>query len=127
MSSLRLVACCFPLAVLAGCGSGRLALPEGRGTPYSDYAPLFDTAVSECRRVRTLEALITLGGRGGGASLRGRVRVGLAAPGSVRLEGLAPFGAPTFYLVAAPGEATLWLTREGQVVTDASAADLLAS
>ena len=83
--------------------------------------------MSACRRVRTLEAEIWLRGRSGDGTLNGRVRAGLAAPGSVRLEGLAPFGAPGFYLVARPGEATLWLTREARVLTDVPAADMLES
>ena len=102
-------------------------MPEGPGTPFPDYAPLFETAVSECRRVRTLGAMIRLRGRSGGATFNSRVRAGLAAPGSVRLEGLAPFGVPGFYLVARPGEATLWLTREARVLRDVPAADLLES
>ena len=127
MTSRRFLSVCFLLPVLAGCASGRLSLPEGPGTPFPGYLAAFETAVSECRRVRTLEAVIALRGRGGGARLSGRVRAGLAAPGSVRLEGLAPFGAPGFYLVARPGEATLWLPREARVVTGVPAADLLES
>lgn len=115
------------LSLLVGCAPGRLSLPEGPGIPFPDYAPLFETAVSECRRVRFLDALVRLRGRSGGATLNGRVLVGLAAPGSVYLEWLAPFGAPGFYLAARPGEATLWLTREGRVVRDVPAADLLES
>ena len=71
--------------------------------------------------------MIALSGRGGGAGLRGRVRAGLAEPASMRLEGLAPFGAPVFYLVASPADATLWLTREARVVTGVPAPDLFAS
>ena len=127
MTSLHLRVLCSLLPFLVGCAASRLSLPEGPGTPFPDYAPLFETAVSECRRVRTLQAMIGLRGHGGGATFNGRVRAGLAAPGSVRLEGLAPFGAPGFYLVARPGEATLWLTREARVLRDVPAADMLAS
>jgi len=127
MTSVRLLSVSALLSVLTGCAVARLSLPEGPGTPFPDYAPLFETAVSECRRVRTLEAMIRLRGRSGGATLNGRVRAGLAAPGSVRLEGLAPFGAPGFYLVARPGEATLWLTREARVLRDVPAVDMLES
>ena len=127
MTSLRFLSIWSLLSLLAGCAAARLSLPAGPGTPFPDYRPLFETAVSECRHVRTLEAVIALRGRGGGASLNGRVRAGLAAPGSVRLEGLAPFGAPGFYLVARPGEATLWLTRAARVLTGVPAADILES
>ena len=71
--------------------------------------------------------MLRLRGRSGGATLNGRVRAALAHPGSVRLEGLAPFGAPGFYLVARPGEATLWLTREARVLRDVPAANMLES
>ena len=70
--------------------------------------------------------MLRLRGRGGGVSISGRVRAALAAPGSVRLEGLAPFGVG-FYLVARPGEATLLLVRESRVLTGVPAADMLES
>lgn len=126
-TSVRLFAVCTLVSLLAGCAAARLSLPEGPWAPFPDYAPLFETAVSECRRVRTLEAMIRLRGRSGGATLSGRVRAALAVPGSVRLEGMAPFGAPAFLLVARPGEATLWLPREGRVLRDVPAVDLLES
>ena len=127
MSGLRVLRICVVAALAAGCGSSRLVLPDGAGAPYPEYERLFGSVVSACRGVRSVEALIALSGRGGGASLRGRVRAGLAEPGSMRLEGLAPFGAPVFYLVASPAEATLWLTREARVVTDVPATELFAS
>ena len=129
MCPARLLVLCSLFAVLPGCATSvpRLSLPVGPGTPFPDYAPLFEAAVSECRGVRTLETLIRLRGRGGGVRLSGRVRAAMAAPGSLRLEGLAPFGAPGFYLVARPGEATLWLTRESRVLRDVPAADMLES
>ena len=127
MSSLRVLSICSAVALLAGCGSTRLVLPDGPGTPFPEFERLFGSVVSECRSVRSVETMIALSGRGGGTRLRGRIRAGLAAPGSMRLEGLAPFGAPVFYLVASPAGATLWLTREARVVTGVPAADLFAS
>ncbi len=127
MSGLRVLWICSAAAVAAGCASTRLVLPDGPGTPYPGFERLFGAVVSECRSVRSVETLIRLSGRGGGAALRGRVRAGLAEPASMRLEGLAPFGAPAFYLVASPREATLWLTREARVVTGVPAPELFAS
>lgn len=127
MTSLRVVPIAIALVALSGCASARLALPRGPGTPLPGFAPIFETAVAHCRSIRTVEAMIRLRGRGGGANLNGRVRAGLAAPASLRLEGLAPFGAPGFYFVARPGEALLWLTREGRVLTDVSPAAVLES
>lgn len=128
MSGLRVPWIGFAAALAAaGCGSARLVLPDGPGAPYPEFERVFDAVVAECRGVRSVETMIALSGRGGGVGLRGRVRAGLAAPGSMRLEGLAPFGAPVFYLVASPAEATLWLTREARVVTGVPAAELFAS
>ena len=125
IAPVRFLAVCSLLSLLAGCAAGRISLPEGPGTPFPDYAPLFETAVSECATNQTWDALIRLRGRSGGVRLNERVRAGLAAPGSVRLELLAPFGSPGFILVASPDEATLWLTREARVLSDVPAADML--
>jgi hypothetical protein len=127
MTLLRAVSLAIVPALLASCATPRPRLPDGPGTPLPDFTPLFETAVAECGQVQHLDALLRLRGRGGGARLntRVRVRVGLSAPGSARLEGLAPFGAPVFFLVARPGEATLWLTREKRVLRDVPAADML--
>jgi hypothetical protein len=116
-------------AVLAGCATTQLRLPDGPSTPLPDFRPLFDAAVADCGQVQHVDALIRLRGRGGGVGLNTRVRVraGLSAPGSVRLEGVAPFGGPVFVLVARPGESTLWLTREKRVVRDVLAGDMLES
>ena len=128
MKFILLSLLCVFLPLLAGCATGaRFSLPEGPWKPFPGFSALFEAAVFDCQRVRTLEAVIGLRGRSDGSRLNGRVRAGLAAPGSLRLEGLAPFGAPGFYLVARPGEAVLWLTREARVLTDVPAVDLLQS
>ena len=72
-----------------------------------------------------MELMIALSGQAGEANLRGRVRGALARPASLRLEGLAPFGAPRFILVAHPDAAVLVLPRARRVVSEASAAELL--
>ncbi|MBM61809.1 MAG: hypothetical protein CL484_02535 [Acidobacteria bacterium] len=113
--------------VAGACAPSRVILPQGSGIAYPAYASLFDTVVANCRRVRTFEAMIGIQGRGTQTNFSGRVRAGLAKPASIRLEGLAPFGTPGFYLVAAEEEATLWLTRQGRVVTDVPAVDILAA
>jgi hypothetical protein len=87
--------------------------------------PIFDQAVAGCSPVRTLEFLLSLSGQSGDTRLRGRVRVALAEPASARLEALAPFGQPLFYLVSTSDGTTLFLTREGRVVREGSAADVL--
>ncbi|HYS25703.1 MAG TPA: hypothetical protein VEP46_08885 [Vicinamibacterales bacterium] len=62
--------------------------------------------------MRTLTAEIGMSGRAGRQRLRGRVVAGFARPASMRLEGVAPFGAPAFILVARGENATLLLPRD---------------
>ncbi len=129
---MRRAACLVLLsACLAGCAtrSARLVLPTGAGRPLPDFAERFDAAVAPCQGLRTYEALIRLGGRGGGVELGGRIRAGLAAPGALRLEMLNPmgFGAPGFYFVARPDDAVLWLTREAQLLQGVPPAEIFAS
>ncbi len=65
-----------------------------------------------CTGVRTLTAEIGMSGRAGRQRLRGRVVAGFARPASMRLEAVAPFGAPAFILVARGENATLLLPRD---------------
>ena len=113
------------LLTSARCAPGRIALPMGLGQPFPDYASVFAEVTDECRRVRTLEAELRLTGHTGGSRLRGRVLAGLAAPESVRLVGVAPFGPPAFILVARPTHATLLLPRERRVLTGEPASAIL--
>lgn len=125
----QVLSVCLLPVLLAGCATSvpRVVLPVGPGGPLPDYASRFEAAVAACSDIRTYEALVRLGGRGGGADIGGRVRAGLAAPGSLRLELVAAFGAPRFYFVARPGEAALWLTREAQLLSGAPPAEIFAS
>ena len=118
-------ACCLLALVLGACTPPPIVLPQGAGTPLRDYEATFAAAVDPCRRVDTLEFLLALTGRAGDARLRGRVRGALARPAALRLEGLAPFGAPAFVLVASSGRALLLLPRERRAVTDATGRELL--
>ncbi|MGH9315228.1 MAG: hypothetical protein ACRD1S_18745, partial [Vicinamibacterales bacterium] len=67
-------------------------------------------------------AELALSGRAGRTKLRGRVLAGLERPDAVRLEGVAPFGAPAFIFVSEGGRATLLLPRDNRVLRDASPA-----
>ncbi len=78
-----------------------------------------------CRGVKTLTAELGLSGRAGRERLRGRVLAGFGAPDSMRLEGVAPFGAPAFILVARGGQATLLLPRANGVLRAARPDDIL--
>jgi hypothetical protein len=69
----------------------------------------------------------SLSGRAAGRRVRGRLQIGTDIAGRVRLEAVAPFGAPVFILAADTEAATLFLPRDGRVVRDATVADLLAA
>ena len=125
----------YPLLVLltagvsAGCAPGRRAieLPAGPGTALPDAAAIWDAAAAPCRAVRSMEFMLTIGGRAAGARLRRTRMRGAVEGGALRLEALAPFGAPVFILVAPAGDrgATLLLPRDQRVIADARPAELL--
>jgi len=111
--------------LIAGCAPAGITLPQGSSTPISAHEEILSAAVDQCRGVRNMELLLALSGHTGGRGLRGRIRAALSRPGSLRLEGVSPFGAPGFILTARASMATLVLPRDRRVVTDAPAADLL--
>jgi outer membrane lipoprotein-sorting protein len=110
---------------LSGCAPARITLPSDAGAPFPDYSQVFTELTTACRGVRTLTAELSLSGRAGDQKLRGRVLAGFERPASMRLEGVAPFGAPAFILVARGQAATLLLPRERHVVRDAAAEEIL--
>jgi hypothetical protein len=68
---------------------------------------------------------LSLSGRAGGERVRGRILTGLEAGGAVRLEAVAPFGAPFFVLAGRAERATLVLPRERRVLKDTVVAEVL--
>jgi len=120
---------CFLAIVLVvtGCTSRppSIQLPEGRGVWFPGHEAVLEAATDQCRRVHTMELMVALRGRMRDTQLRGRVRTALARPASLRLEGVSPFGAPQFILVAKPDNAMLILPRDRQIVTDTPADQLL--
>lgn len=121
-----LVACsAVALLVAAACAPKvNLALPAGAGTPLTDLAAAERTASTACATHPALTADLRLSGRIDGERVRGTLQVGVTGD-AMRLEGLAPFGAPVFVLAAQAGRATLLLPRESAVAHGDSAADLL--
>ena len=109
---------------LAACGTPRVTLPSGAGTPVPDFSSAYAGARTACDSVRSLQAELGLSGRAAGQRMRGRVLAGLI-PGALRLEGVAPFGAPVFILVADGERGTLLLSRERRVVSDAAPEEIL--
>ena len=106
------------LVIATACTPPRPTLPSGGGSPFAAFEGAYEEAVNGCRPARTVLAELGLSGRAGGTKLRGRINAGIAAPGEMRLEGVA-FGRPIFILAARGGQATLLLTRDDRVVRDA--------
>ncbi len=113
------------LAAGACAGTPAVRLPEGPWAPDEGAAAVFAEASTACRGIRTYTAELSVSGRAGGTRLRGRVLAGFERPGRLRLEGVAPFGAPVFVLASAGAGADLWLPRERRAVRGAAVADLL--
>jgi outer membrane lipoprotein-sorting protein len=111
--------------VLAGCAQRAISLPTGTGEPLPDFAAIHAEVSKSCAAVRTLTAELALSGRAAGQKVRGRALAGFQAPDAMRLEGLAPFGAPAFILVTSGREATLLLPRDHRVLRDAGAEEIL--
>lgn len=99
--------------------------PVGTPTPDPSAADAFTTATAACAGFRSIEGELSLSGRAGGERVRGRILAGLEAGGAVRLEAVAPFGAPFFVLAGRNERATLILPREHRVLQDTGVADVL--
>lgn len=113
------------LAVIAACAPKvRLDLPPGAGTPIRDLSAAERDARASCQSHDAVTADLRLSGRIDGERVRGTLQVGVTRD-AMRLEGLAPFGAPVFVLAAQPGDALLLLPRETAVARGTSATELL--
>lgn len=114
------------VAALAGaCAPAAMRAPLGPWTAAADISAAFDHATRACAGARSFTAEVAVSGRAAGARVRGRLLAGLERPGRVRLEGVAPFGAPVFVLAARDNRAVLLLSREHRVVDGESVADVL--
>jgi hypothetical protein len=122
-SALRLAALAA-LVLASACAPRRFAPPTGGGTPDPGLADAFRQRIAACADLRTLTADIGLSGRVDGRRIRGTLQVGLTRDGGVRIEAVAPFGAPIFTIAGRGGEGTLWLPRSKEVVRAAPSAIL---
>jgi hypothetical protein len=78
-----------------------------------------------CTGAKTLTAELGLSGHAGRQRLRGRALAGFARPDAMRLEGVAPFGAPAFILASRGRTAILLLPRDDRVLRGAQAEEIL--
>ena len=112
--------------VTASCGAALMKLPAGPGAPAADIAEALAQATTACRGIRTLTAEVAASGKVDGQRFRVRLSTGVAAPGSARLEAVAPFGPPIFILVADNDDATtLLLPRDARVLRHKRSAEVL--
>jgi hypothetical protein len=114
--STTALALAFGVVVLSGCGARRLELPTGTGVPFPAHEEAYRSATQACRGVSSMTAEIRVSGRVGRQKVRGRVLAGLSRPDNLRLEGVAPFGAPAFILAASGGKGTLLLPRDPAIL-----------
>ena len=110
---------------VSACAARSVVLPTDPGAPLPDYSQIHAELTRSCLGVRTMTAELGLSGRVGSQNLRGRVVAGFARPDSMRLEGVAPFGAPVFILVSRGATATLVLPRDGRVVRSPRGEEIL--
>jgi hypothetical protein len=112
----RLLAVAVLVIVSTSCAPRRIALPQDAGTPMPDVASVHAAVSAACRGIKTFTGELALSGRAGDQRLRGRVIAGFERAGSMRLEGVAPFGPPAFVLAARPGAAVAVAARRARCV-----------
>jgi hypothetical protein len=115
---------CYLLFVIS-CAARIPPRPIGNPTPDPTAADAFATATASCKGFRSIEGELSLSGHAGSERVRGRILTGLESGGAVRLEAVAPFGAPFFILAGRNEQATLLLPRERRVLKDTAVADVL--
>ena len=110
---------------LSACAARTPPRPVGTPTPDPTAADAFVTATAACKGFRSFEGELSLSGRVGGERVRGRIVTGLESGGAIRLEAVAPFGAPFFVLAGRSETATLILPRDHRVLKDTAVAAVL--
>ena len=111
--------------LLSACAAKTPPRPVGAPTPDPTAIEAFTAATAACKGFRSIEGELSLSGRAGNERVRGRILTGLESGGAVRLEAVAPFGAPFFVLAGRAERATLVLPREHRVLKDTAVADVL--
>jgi hypothetical protein len=122
---IRLLVLCGTAISIVACAAGLPKRPEGPGAPNPAALTAFESATRHCAGLKTLSTEIRLSGRAGGERLRGTLHAGLAAPGALRFEAVAPFGPPVFVLAGRENRATMLFPRDRRVLEDVPLADVL--
>jgi hypothetical protein len=113
------------LSVAACAPRVTVAIPGGDSRPDPGAEAAFDAATSSCRVLRSRSMELALAGRVRDQVVRGTVQAATTTSGDLRLEGVAPFGAPLFVLVSSGERASLLLPREARVLRDEPTVDVL--
>lgn len=111
--------------IATACAARAPVRPTGAGTPDPTASDAFVAATKQCPGLKTMTAELRLSGRAGTETIRGTLHAGLAAPASMRVEALAPFGQPVFVLAGRDDRATLLFPRDDRVLADAAVAAVL--
>jgi len=115
-----------PLLMAVACAPPPLTrLPTGPGASAADGAAVVAQATAICSKITSIVAEASVTGSVEGQRVRGTLHLGVAAPASVRIEAIAPFGRPLFTLAGRDANGTLLLTRPDRVITDATPPALL--
>ncbi len=122
---MRRLATLAVVLALSACAARTPPRPTGTPGPDPTAIEAFTRATASCRGFRSLTGELSLSGKAGGERIRGRVIAGLEAGGSIRLEGVAPFGPPVFILAGRAERATLLLPRERRVLRETAVAAVL--
>jgi hypothetical protein len=110
----------------SGCAARGFAPPTGPGQVDTTLGDAFSASMARCTGLRSIAAEVALSGRVDGRKVRGRLQIGLTRDGGVRVEAVAPFGAPMFTIAGRPDGGVLWLPRSKETVR-ATPAELLDS
>jgi hypothetical protein len=122
-----LAAALLATAVLApGCAARGFVPPTAPGEVDTALADAYGASMARCQGLTSMTAEVGLSGRVDGRKVRGRLQVGLTREGGVRIEAVAPFGAPLFTIAGKPGGGVLWLPRSRETVR-ATPAEILDS
>lgn len=116
------------LAIFAsGCAARGFVPPDpasALGAASASATEQWEAVSERCRAQQALAAEGALSGRVAGGRVRGRIHLGLTRTGGVRLEAVAPFGAPVFVLAGTDRAATLVLPRDARTY-EGEAADII--
>ena len=115
------------LALLAGCASKGPLRPAGAASDDPGAVAALAAVTAHCRPLRTATGELRLRGRAGDERVRARLLAGFAEPASIRLEALAPFGAPALILASDGTVTTLLFPRDRQVLRDSTVPAVLAA